>query len=149
MKIVLQEDVENLGKKGDIKEVSDGYARNYLMPRKLVEVATPHAINMAEKLKKQRAQEEQKKIKNLEKMADGIKGIKIELSEKVKEDGILFGSVKAEKILKALNNQVKAEFSKDMIQLDGPIKKIGEYPIKIRISKEIETEIKLIVKEEK
>lgn len=149
MKIVLQEDVENLGKKGDIKEVSDGYARNYLMPRKLVEVATPHAINMAEKLKKQRAQEEQKKIKNLEKMADGIKGIKIELREKVKEDGIIFGSVKAEKILKALNNQVKAEFSKDMIQLDGPIKKIGEYPIKIRISKEIETEIKLIIKEEK
>lgn len=149
MKIVLKEDIEKLGKQGEIREVSDGYARNFLLPKGLVEVATPAAIKLAEKLKKQRFEEQAKKIKELEKMANGIKGIKIEIKAKAKEDGKLFGSVKAETIAEELNKKVKAEFTKEMIQIDEPIKKIGDYPIKIKISKDIEIEINLSIKQEK
>lgn len=149
MKIVLKEDVKNIGKKGDIKEVSDGYARNYLLPRDLAEIATPQAIKMAENLKKQRVEGETKKIKALEKMADSIKGIKVEIKEKAKEDGKLFGSVKAERIAEELSKKSNAGLDKDMIMLDEPIKKIGEYVVKIKISKNNQIDINLIVKEEK
>ena len=149
MKIVLKEDVKNLGKRGEIKEASAGYARNFLLPRDLAEFATPQAIKMSENLKKKRIEDETKKIKALEKMADSIKGIKVEIKEKAKEDGKLFGSVKAERIAEELNKKSKAGFDKDMIMLDEPIKNIGEYVIKIKISKNNQIEINLIIKEEK
>lgn len=149
MKVILKEDIDNLGKKGDIKEVSGGYARNFLMPKGLVELATGAKISYANKLKKQREEEDAKKIKELEKIAAGIRGIKIKITEKAKDDGKLFGSIKAERIIEELNKKAKAEFSKEMVILDEPIRKVGDYKIKIKISQDIETEIELKVEKEK
>ena len=100
-------------------------------------------------MKKQREEEEAKKVAELEKIADGVKDIKIEIKQKAKDDGTLFGSVKAENILEELNKKSKSEFMKEMIELDQPIKKVGDYVIKVNISADLSIEINLKVSKEK
>jgi large subunit ribosomal protein L9 len=143
MKIILLQDVKNLGKKNDVKEVSDGYARNFLFPKKLAEPATEAAVKKAEIKKTQEKSLKESENDALKSLAEKLKNIKIILKAKEKK-GKLFGSITAKEIAKEIQKENLAVPEKCII-LDEAIKKIGEYEIKIVLAPEIKTVIKLEV----
>ena len=146
MKVILLGNVKNLGKTGDIKEVSDGYARNLLLPKKLAELATPETLKKAEKLREQGIQKEKEELENIQKLATEIDRREVIIKRKEK-DGKLFGSVNEREINKELKNQ-GIEIKEEFIILDSPIKEIGEKEILIRLSHGIEAVIKVIIEAE-
>ncbi|HLN19117.1 MAG TPA: 50S ribosomal protein L9 [Patescibacteria group bacterium] len=146
MKIILLQDIKGLGKKNDIKDVSDGYARNFLLPKKMAEIATQEAMaKIAAEKEKVKAEE----VINTEKMrqlAAILKEKKLVIKSKEKK-GKLFGSISkkdiARKISEAGNN-----IGEEKIILKESIRKIGEYNIKIKLTSDIQTEINLKVEAE-
>lgn len=147
MKIILREDVKNLGSKGDIKEVAEGYARNFLLPRKLVDIATQTSIKSAE-TKKEKEKEESKRLREETiKLIGKVQGKKITIRSKEK-GGKLFGSISAKDILKELakENLVVDERS---VKIENPIRKIGNYAIRIVLGHNLEAKIDLAVEPEK
>jgi large subunit ribosomal protein L9 len=147
MKVILQKDIPNLGDAGDIKDVSDGYARNYLLPRKLVIVANDSSKKAAEHQKKLIKVKKEKRKKLSEKMAEGLTGIEVRIAAQVGEEGKLFGSVTAMDIAKKLKEQ-GFEVDKRKIIIEHPIKQEGEYSIKIKLDEGQAPEIKVIVAKE-
>lgn len=135
MKIILLRDVPNVGKKYEVKDVSDGYAQNYLLARKLAEIATPGAIKNVELRKKQSVQKQELDKNLLLKTLDSLKGLKITLNEKANEKGHLFAQVHKEEVINAINDQKGIELSEQMIDMEHPIKEIGEHKISIKIDK--------------
>ena len=140
MKVALKEDVEKLGKKGDLKNVAAGYARNFLIPKGLVEIATQEVIKRTAKIRKTREAEAAKQKEAMTKLAEKITGQKIEIKAKAKNDK-LFGSISAAKIAKAITEQTKTAIDKKMIVLAKPIKKVGEYNVRIKLADEVETDL--------
>ena len=143
MRIILLKDVPDLGKKGDIKDVSDGYGRNFLIRNKLVEILTPQ---VARKLEIEREKEERTtatlKSQTLA-LKEKIEKLKLVLKTKIGKSGQIFGSVTPTKILAELEkNGIKLE--KDQL-LSKPIKTLGESKIKIKLPQEIEVELKIII----
>ena len=147
MKVILLKDVKNLGKRGEVKDVSDGYARNFLMPHNLASSATKDLALKIEKSKKKKEKKE-KNIKNAKKkLALKINGKKIIIFEKTDEKGTLYAGLGKKEIsenLKKHNYQVDA---KEII-LDHSIKKIGEYKIELKLGGE-NIKINLDIKENK
>lgn len=141
MKIILMHDVPNTGRKYEIKDVSDGYARNYLLPRKLAQLATPANLKIIESKRKQRKDEQEIQHDILNKNLEALEKIKLEISEKANEKGHLFAGIKAEDISEALKSQHRIDIPADMIDLENPIKEIGEHKVKIK-----NTEITLSIK---
>lgn len=147
MKIILREDVKNLGSRGDIKEVAEGYARNFLLPRKLADIATQTSIKNAE-TKKEKEKEESKRLREETiKLIGRVQGKKITIRSKEK-GGKLFGSISAKDILKELakENLVVDERS---VKIENPIRKIGNYAIRIVLGHNLEAKIGLAVEPEK
>lgn len=147
MKIILLQDIKTLGKKGDVKDVSEGYARNFLLPKKLVEMATEGAMKATETKKIQDAVAEKANFERLSELAERLKNRKITLESREKK-GKLFGSVSVKDIVAGLGKE-NLEVSEKSIILKETIKKIGEYKIKIKLANDIETQIILEVKGEK
>jgi len=147
MKVILLRDVENLGKKYEIKEVKNGYARNFLIPKKLAKPATKEALKwleMQKEIEEKRAEEELKKVQEL---ATKVDGIEVVIPVKVGEDGQLFEKVGTQKILEKLN-EMGFGIKKNQIELPEPIKELGEFPVKIKFSHNLEAEITVVVTEE-
>ncbi|MGB9848151.1 MAG: 50S ribosomal protein L9 [Minisyncoccia bacterium] len=142
MKVVLLVDVPKLGKKNEIKEVADGYARNFLIPRKMAVIATPEKIHQIELLKKQEAFIKEQQEKKFREWAKRLKSELIEFKIKADEKGKLFGSLHKEEIIEQLNKR-GFDIKEKQIVLDKPFKEVGEYVIKIKFSPEIETELKI------
>jgi len=143
MRVVLLKDVPNLGKKGDTKDVSDGYGRNFLIRNKLVEILTPQ---VTKRLETEREKEEKTaaalKIQTLA-LKEKIEKLKLVLKTKIGETGQVFGSVTPAKILAELEkNGIKLE--KNQL-LSKSIKTLGESKIKIKLPQEIEAELKIII----
>jgi len=130
MKVILIKDVPGLGQKYDVREVKDGYARNFLIPQKMAEIATPSALkSLAEK--KIRAEQERAVKKDiLEKMIKDINGMRIEVFRKVNEKGHLFDAVGKKDIAEILKEK-RVEIPEKMISLETPIKETGEHKVKI------------------
>lgn len=141
MKVALKEDMEKFGKKGDIKEVADGYARNYLIPRGLVEIATAAVIKRTEKMRQAHTAAEAKQKEEMLQLADKIEGKSFRIKTKVGEDKKLFGSITAADIVKAIKDKTKVEIDKKMIVLAEPIKKAGEHKVQIKLATEVEAQI--------
>ncbi|MCD6148664.1 50S ribosomal protein L9 [bacterium] len=148
MKIVLLEDIDKLGKKYEIKEVSDGYARNFLIPKGLAKLATPKNIKLAKIKKEKELRKAEEQLRRVQKMAAQIEGQEITISLKTGEKGQLFESVTSQMVSKKLA-EMGFEIKKSQIEISKPIKEIGEYPVKIDFEHGLEAEIKLIVTEEK
>jgi len=148
MKVVLLENVKKLGKAGEIVNVSDGYARNFLFPKKLAQIATQNVVNNVEKTKADKAANEKKEIERWGELAKEMKDKKISIVAKAK-GGKLFGSIDAGMIVKELKNQLNIEIDKSCVKLDGPIKEIGERKISVEFLKNIKTGINLEIKEGK
>ena len=148
MQVILLQDVKSLGKKGDIVKVSDGYARNMILPKKLGVEATGKNLN---DLKLQKNNEKKIALENLEaaknlsgELAEG----KVELSIKVGEGGKTFGSVSSKEIAAAVKEQMGLDVDKKKIQLKEAIKSLGTHIVAVKLHPEVTAELKVVVKEE-
>lgn len=145
MKVILIHDVSNLGKKGEVKEVSAGYASNLLIPKKLAILATP--VEM-ENLKKRAEIEKQKKDKEtaaLKELAEKAKLLNLEIEEKADENGTLYGGVDKKKIAEILKNK-GIDISPEKIELFSHLKKIGEHQVTVNFLPEIKVKVKINIK---
>ncbi len=144
MKVILKEDVERVGKRGDIVNVSDGFARNYLIPKKLAIPATESnlkAFQNEEKLRRMKAEREKTKA---EKLANKIKNISITIAVKTGEDDKLFGAVSSVDILSALKEK-GIELQKGMIRMEDSIRTLGTHYVPIKLHPEVEAKLKVEV----
>src|SRR3989338_487820 len=131
MKIILSQDITGVGRKGEIRNVSDGYARNFLLPKKLAQLATPAAIASAEKLKKQTEQDREVQNDILEKNIKGLKDLKVQIKAKANEKGHLFSIIHPDEISKILKEQHHLDIPSKLIEIEKPIEEIGEHIIKV------------------
>ncbi|MBX4211425.1 MAG: 50S ribosomal protein L9 [Candidatus Yanofskybacteria bacterium] len=146
MKVILLNNIKGIGLMGDIKEVSDGYARNFLLPRGLARLASVQSAKEMEALKSKRFQEVSTAKENAQKVADYLRGISIELSAKASPKGTLFDGIEAKDIVQALKEQKNAAILEDQIKMDSHIKKIGDHDVVIELTPEITVPIKVIIK---
>ena len=147
MKVILQQDVKGQGKKGQMIEASDGYARNFLLPRKLAVAATAENINtMRQQEKAKQAQEAAERAAALE-LAEKLKGCAVKVSAKAGNGGRLFGSVTSKEISDALKAQCGIDIAKTKIVLPEPIKAFGGYQLKCKLGYEISGTIHVTVVE--
>lgn len=149
MKVIFNQDVRGQGKKGEMKEVSDGYARNYLLPRKLASEATPDMINafkLKEKAKK--AQMEREKAQ-AEENAKRLEGIQVTISARAGQGGRLFGAITSQEISDALREQHGIEIEKNKIVQSEPIKSFGSFEVKAKLGYEVSGKIRVLVVEKK
>ena len=147
MKVILLEDVKSLGKKGQVVNVSDGYARNMLLPKKLGVEATTKNMN---DLKLQKAHEEKVAQENLDAakaFADELKDKEVVVTIKVGEGGRIFGSVSTKEISEAVKEQLGYDIDKKKMQLPNPIRELGTTIVSVRLHPKVTGELKVIVKE--
>ncbi len=147
MKVILLQDVENIGKKYEIKEVKDGYARNFLIPQSLAKLATKPNLKWLESQKEVMEKEVEEDLKKSQEVASQIDGIEVNIAMKVGEEGQLFESVNNAKISEKLK-EMGFDIKKSQINLKEPIKELGEFPIAINLDHNLEAEIKLIITKE-
>jgi len=147
MQIILQEDVEKLGNRGELVEVAAGYARNFLLPRKLALEATPGNMKRLEKMRVAFAKKEATEKGAAETLAQSLAGVSLTLSRKAGENDQLFGSVTTGDISEALAAQGYT-IEKRKITLTDPIKLIGEYEIPLKLHREVTANVKLAVTKE-
>lgn len=147
MKVILLQDIPALGRKSDIKEVSDGYARNFLLPRKLAMPATAVAVAALAGEKSRREREQSKQTAAYQAVAEKLKDAPIALKTKIGEKGKAFGSVTAAKIRDALKKQGIA-VEKEWVVLDEPIKTMGEHMVEIKFPNGIAGKVELKVQAE-
>ncbi|MDO9231825.1 MAG: 50S ribosomal protein L9 [bacterium] len=144
MKIILLQDVKSLGKKGDVKEVAEGYAQNFLLPKKLAGVATESAVKFFQSQKEKEQKNKLAETERLRNLASVLKGKKITIEAKEKK-GKLFGSITVKNIEEALKKEGLNILANSII-IKQAIKKVGEYEIEIKLSEEIREKIKLEVR---
>jgi large subunit ribosomal protein L9 len=147
MQIILQEDVEKLGNRGELVDVAEGYARNFLLPRKLALEATPGNLKRLEKMRAAFAKKEATEKGEAQTLAGLLSGVSLTLVRKSGDNDQLFGSVTSADIAEALAAQ-GYNIEKRKIQLSDPIKLIGEYEIAVKLHREVASTVKLAVKKE-
>ena len=149
MKVILQQDVKGQGKKGQMVEVAEGYARNFLLPRKLAIPATADAMNTMKLQEKARKAEEARQKAEAEAVAEKLKGAVVKLTAKAGANGKLFGAVTAKEISEGLMAQHGIELSKQKIVVEEPIKSFGSYQLKAKLGFEITGTVYVVVSEAK
>ena len=137
MKVILQQDVKGQGKKGQMVEVSEGYARNFLLPRKLAIAATEDAINTMNLKEKARKAEEARQKAEAQETAEKLKECQVKLTAKAGNGGKLFGAVTTKEISEGLKAQFGLDIPKQKLVLDDPIKAFGNYQVKAKLGFEI------------
>jgi large subunit ribosomal protein L9 len=148
MKVVLTQNVENLGKKYEIKEVKDGYARNFLIPNHLAVPGTKNNIMWAEKEREKEEKNIEEELKKTQEVASKMDGLEVNFEVKSGKENQIFESITAQKIADKLK-KMGYEIKKSQIDLEKNIKETGEFPVKIKFDHNLETEIRVIVTEEK
>lgn len=147
MKVILLKDISGVGKAGDVKEVSDGYARNFLLPNALAKIAAPQAVREMEKQKEDKMKKADAELKIAQELAGKLDGVEIKLAAKAGEGNQIFGSINAQKIAETLNKQ-GYKTQKSQIKLFSPIKTLGEHDVTVEFSHGLEAKIKVIVEKE-
>jgi large subunit ribosomal protein L9 len=148
MKVILLKDVENLGKKHEVKEVKRGFARNFLIPKGLAKMATKENLEKLEKEKETFEREAEEELKKIQELATRVDGQEIIIPVKIGKEEQFFESIGAQRISDKLN-EMGFDIKKDQIQLLEPIKILGEFPIKIKFEHNLEAEIVVTITEEK
>ena len=132
MKVILMTDVPALGHRGETRDVANGYARNFLIPRKLAVAATPANLKNVEHLKRQRVREEHRALEMAKATATRIEALTLAVTARASDDGRLYGSVSAQDVVEFLEkHQVPVE--KRRVQLEEPIKALGDYRVPVRL----------------
>jgi large subunit ribosomal protein L9 len=147
MKVILQQDVKSLGKKGQIVEVADGYARNYLLPRKLAMEATADNVNAAKLKEKARLKKREEEKAQAMAVAEKLKACQVRVKAKAGGAGKLFGAVTSKEIADALQEQCGIAIEKNRIVQDEPIKTFGAFEVKCKLGFEITGTINVLVTE--
>lgn len=146
MKVILLEDVKSIGKKGQILEVKEGYAHNFLLPNKKAVIADNVNLRKLNKENELKKQEKEKNKENAEKIANILKNEKIVFEKKAGHDGKLFGSITAKEISDALAKDKKILIDRKKIDVEHNISAVGEYTIKIKLSEGVIATLQIIVK---
>ena len=147
MQIILQEDIDKLGHRGDIVTVKPGYARNFLLPRKLAIEATSGNMKAVERIRASLAKKTATELEAAQKQAALINGVAVRFTRKTGENDQLFGSVTSGDIAEALATQ-GFKIDKRQVQLKEPIRALGEYPITIKVFRDVTAEVKAQVDKE-
>lgn len=147
MKVILLEDVKSLGKKGTIVNVSDGYARNMLLPKKLGVEATPKNMNDLKLQKKHEEKVAQELLDAAKELAARVEQGEVVVSIKTGEGGKVFGSVSAKEIADAAKTQLSLELDKKKIQLEGPIRELGNREVAVKLHPQVTAKLRVKVKE--
>ena len=143
MKLVLLQDVKNVGKKGTLVDVADGYARNYLLPRKLARAATEGVVRSLDKQSADQAAKKQREKDAAQELARQLGEMTITVRVKVGDSGKLFGSVTSSDIVEALHKQTGQKIDKKNISLKDPIKTLGEHTVPAKLHPEVTAQLKL------
>jgi large subunit ribosomal protein L9 len=147
MELLLREDVDTLGVRGDVVKVRPGYGRNYLLPRGLAIQATPGNVKQIEMQRRTLLKKEAADRDSATQQADLLKELTLEFARKVGDHGILYGSVTSMDIAEAFVSK-GYEIDRRKIQLKDPIKELGEYEVPVKLHREVTTNVKVVVKNE-
>jgi large subunit ribosomal protein L9 len=144
MKVILLQNVEDVGKKYEVKEVKDGYARNFLIPQNLAKPATKQALKWLDSQKEVIAVEVEEELKKFQELASNLDDLEVQITLKVGDEGQLFESVNAQKIAEKLK-EMGFDVKKSQIDLKDAIKQTGEFKLKINLDHNLEAEINLSI----
>lgn len=144
MKIILLQDVKTIGKKGDVIEASDGYARNFLFPKKLAQEASEANMHILNNKKENERKQKLAELEAAQKLAGELKGKEIKINAKVGDNGRLFGAITSKDVAQLIKEQYKIEIDKKKIVMDT-IKLAGGYEIDIKLYPEVSTKMKVII----
>jgi large subunit ribosomal protein L9 len=145
MKVVLREDVEKLGLRGEVVDVARGYARNFLLPRKLAEPATPSRVAELEKVNARRALNEAQSFEQAQEISQRLGQAEIRFDVKAGESGVLFGSVTQTNLADAIWEKLKVRVDRRKIELAEPLKRIGRYQVPIELFPDVTVETRVLV----
>lgn len=148
MKVILIENIENIGRRGEIKEVANGLARNHLLPKKMAVEATPGNVKVWEKKLKSIKEKDAKILEDARELGEKLDSVSMEIPVKAGEEGKIFGSVTSQHIADKLNEQ-GYEISKKDVLLEDPIKTLGTHSVDIRLHPEVKVDITVNVVSEK
>lgn len=148
MRVILLQDVDKVGKKHEIKEVKPGFARNFLISKGLAKPATKEAVKWLSLQKEIEAKKAEDELKKIQTTASSIDGQEVVIQVKAGDENQLFESITAQKISEKLK-EIGFDVKKNQIDLPQPIKELGEFPVKIKLEHNLESEIKIIIIEEK
>jgi len=145
MKVILKQDIRALGKRGDIKEVADGYARNYLLPKGLAIEATSGNLKILTDQKEMTAQKELREMEEARELAGRLNGLEIVFKVKTGEGGRLFGSITGKDLADQIFQKTKIELDKRKLEIEDSIKNLGKHQVKVHLYKGITAEIQVNV----
>jgi large subunit ribosomal protein L9 len=145
MKIVLREDVDTLGKRGDLLDVADGYARNYLVPRGLAMRATKGVVAQSESMRRSREAKETRDREASQALAVQLGGQTIQVKARAGEGGKLFGSITASDVAEAVLTQTGIELDRRKVVLDEPIRELGDAQVQVRLPAEVVVAVAVVV----
>ena len=145
MKVVLREDIEKLGLRGEVVDVARGYARNYLLPRKLAEPATPARVAELEKVNARRALSEAQSFEQAQEIGQRLGQAELRFDVKAGETGVLFGSVTQTNLADAIWERLKVRVDRRKIELAEPLKRIGRYQVPIELFPDVTVETRVLV----
>ena len=148
MRVVFLQDVADVASAGEVKEVADGYGRNFLIPKKLAMLASPAALKGMEAQRQADAQRQASSEAQAEAIAERLAGITVALKARVGSQGRLYGSVTAAGIAQEIQRLTGQEVDRRRIELEEPLRQLGSYEITIRLSREVTQKIRVVVEEE-
>lgn len=148
MRVVFQEDIPNVARAGDVKNVTDGFARNYLLPKKLAVLATPSEMQRVESVKKVAAKKRALIDKEMQDLNNLLNGASLTFKARVGDQNRLYGSITSADIAEEIKNVVGAVVDKRKIVLDEPLRQLGEFEVPIKLSKDLEPKVKVVIVEE-
>lgn len=149
MKVILTKDVQNLGSAGDIKDVADGYARNFLIPGGYVSVVTRDIIKQSERIKEENKKLAEEGLKTTEELSRKMEGMSVMVKAKADKSGKLYAAIKEEEVLKVIMDKGFKDIDKNKIIFKEPIKEIGEHEIIVNLNHGLESRLNLIVENDK
>jgi len=147
MQVILLQDVPKIGKKNQVKDLSSGYVKNFLLPRGLAVLATKQATHDLDIRQRKEELKRAKLVENLEDIKKKITGLSLEFTQKVSEKGHLFGSIGAKDIITAIQKKAGLKLDKKAVEME-PLKTPGEHEVKIVLAEDVVIPVKVVVKEE-
>lgn len=148
MKVILLEDVKKIGKKGEIKEVKDGYAHNFLFPKKLAVPATKQNLAQVERAEEEKREEERIRKEEAEKIAKELTDKSFNFEVKAGDQGRLFGSLTTKEIASEIEKKENLKLDRRKLSIDEPIRSLGTYNVTAKLHPEVTFEFKVVVKQE-
>ena len=146
MKVIILQNIKGVGRIGDVKNVADGYGRNFLLPRGLAKIATDGAMKEVDTLKKKAEALEKMETQKAQQVAESLRDVVVEITRKASTKGTLFDGIEKKDIAEALSSKADHKIEEEMVKIDGPIKHIGKHTINLELAPEVTTQVILEVK---